>query len=128
MKLNKLTFILAAGAVMIVTLTADSKKSKGGDFLEINPNIKNEALLNELNQLKENFELERQKIQDIYNVEIQQLKDERKAEIRNLKKEFSEKKDEITRSFSGKTKPSLKPHKQKPDKTVVDKSKLKKRQ
>ena len=128
MKLNKLTFILASGAVMIVTLTADSKNSKGGDFLKINPNIKNEALLNELNQLKENFELERQKIQDIYNVEIQQLKDERKAEIRNLKKEFSEKKDEITRSFSGKAKPSSKPHKQKPDKSLLDKKKLKKNQ
>ena len=33
-----------------------------------------------------------------------------------------------TRSFSGKAKPSSKPHKQKPDKSLLDKKKLKKNQ
>ncbi len=128
MKLNTLSLILVAGAVMIVTLTADTKPSKGGDFLKVNPNIKNEALLNELNQLKQNFKLERQKIQELYTAEIQKLKEERKAEIRALKVEYAERKDEITKAYGDKIKTSANLPKQKPDKTVVDKSKLKRNQ
>ena len=127
MKLNKLTLI-GVGAIMLTALTADTKNTKSGDFLKVNPNIKNEALLNELNQLKLEFDSERQKIQELYNTEIQKLKEERKTEIRALKVEYSEKKDLINKSFGDKIKAFANHPKQKPDKTVVDKSKLKKRQ
>ncbi len=128
MKLNKLTLILGASAIMMTALTADTKNKNAGDFLKVNPNIKNEALLSELDQLKLEFDSERQKIQELYSAEIQKLKEERKAEIRALKVEYSERKDVIIKSYGDKIKSSATLHKQKPDKTVVDKSKLKKRQ
>ena len=95
MKFTKTT-ILAGSIFLLFSLSIASEKSiKKGHFLKINPNIKNEELRRELTILLEDFDAERQKIQDYYEKEIEKLREERKSEVKALKMEFGKKREAL---------------------------------
>ena len=84
------TTILSICFLFVLPLSAEGKiPAEKSHFLSVNPNIKNKELKSELEKLKQDFEFNRQKIQDYYTKEIERLKEERRSEIKALKKQFA---------------------------------------
>ncbi len=99
--------------ISVNLLFADLKhKKNGGNFLRINPKIENVDLRNELENLKEEFLIQRNSIVEEFDNKIHILKEDRKEEIIRLKDEFLIRKEKIMDSYStdrGK-KPRIKKH------------------
>ena len=95
MKFTKITILTGSFLIMFSLYGAVEKDH----FLSINANIKNEDLRRELNILKQDFDNEKQKIQDYYKREIGQLKEERQSEVKALKMEFGEKRGTLLRKY-----------------------------
>jgi len=119
MKLTQLT-ILCSSFLLFASLAIAKDKSIDKDkFLRINPNITNEALRAELNNLVIEFEAERKQVQSYYAKEIDALKDERRLEIKSIKNEFGEKREALFIKYGEgrkKTKPAIKPNMEKREK------------
>ena len=116
MKLTNLT-ILLIGFMLLVSLASSEGKSINKDnFLRINPNITNEALRAELENLVMDFDAERQRVHDSYAKQFEVLKEERRSEIKSVKDEFSEKRKALLAKYGEdrkKTKPTISPEKKK---------------
>ena len=65
MKWKKLYLLLGSILFLFSFSSAEVKGKKGDNFLRVNPNITNEELRLEMEKLRNEFEGERQKIQDI---------------------------------------------------------------
>ena len=119
MKLTK-SIILCSCFLLLASLVNGEKKSHDKDiFMRINPNITNEALRAELENLGKEFDIERQQIRDLYEKKIQTLKDERQTEIKSIKNEFGEKREALFTKYGEnrkKTKPAVKPNMEKREK------------
>ena len=99
MKFTKLT-ILAGSFLLLFSLSSAGKKSVEKDhFLSINPNIKNEELRAELEILMQNFDIERQRIQNYYTEEIEKLREENQLKIKVIKNEFGEKRKALKKKY-----------------------------
>ncbi len=92
--------ILCICFLFVLPLSAEGKKpAEKSHFLSVNPNIKNKELKSELEELKKDFEYNRQKIQDYYTKEIEHLKEERRSEIKALKKQFAGQRETLLKKY-----------------------------
>ena len=113
MKLTKLTILLCSTLLLISLASAEGKPIKKDHFMQINPNITNEALRAELENLGMDFDAERQRVHDSYAKQIEVLKEERRLEIKSVKDEFSEKRNALFAKYGEdrkKTKPAINPN------------------
>jgi len=119
MKLTKL-IILFSSFLLLASLIIAEDKSIGKDkFMRINPNITNEALRVELENLAIEFDVEKQRIRNSFDKKIETLKDERRIEIKSIKNEFGEKREALFTKYGEsrkKTKPAIKPNMEKREK------------
>ena len=119
MKLNKL-IILFSSFLLLASLIIAEDKSIGKDkFMRINPNITNEALRVELENLVIEFDVEKQRIRNSFDKKIETLKDERRIEIKSIKNEFGEKREALFTKYGEsrkKTKPAINPNMEKREK------------
>ena len=116
MKLTNLTILLSGFMFLISLASAEDKSINKDNFLLINPNITNEALRAELENLAMDFDAERQRVHDSYAKQFEVLKEQRRLEIKSVKDEFSEKRNELFTKYGEdrkKTKPSISPEKKK---------------
>ena len=116
MKLTNLTILLSGFMFLISLASAEDKSINKDNFLLINPNITNEALRAELENLAMDFDAERQRVHDSYAKQFEVLKEQRHLEIKSVKDEFSEKRNELFTKYGEdrkKTKPSISPEKKK---------------
>ena len=95
MKLTKLTILLSSTLLLVSLASAEGKPIKKDHFMQINPNITNENLRAELENLVIDFDVERQRVHDSYAKQIEVLKEERRLEIKSVKDEFSEKRSTL---------------------------------
>ena len=119
MKLTQLTILCSSFLLFVSLAIAEDKSIDKDKFLRINPNITNEALRAELNNLVIEFEAERKQVQSYYAKEIDALKDERRLEIKSIKNEFGEKREALFIKYGEgikKTKPAINPNKIKREK------------
>ena len=126
MKLTNLTILLIGFMLLVSSVGAEDKSINKDNFMRINPNITNEALRAELEDLVLDFDAERQRVHDSYAKQIEALKEERRLEIKSVKDEFSEKRNALFAKYAEdrKTnKPSISPDKKK---KVKDKKSLRK--
>ena len=128
MKLTKLTIIFSSFLLLASLIIAEDKSIGKDNFLRINPNITNEALRAELENLVIEFDVEKQRIRNSFNKKIETLKDERRIEIKSMKKEFGEKRKALFTKYGEdrkKTKPAINPNmeKREKDKKPLRKSK-----
>ena len=92
--------ILSIVFLFVFPLSAEGKKPViKGHSLSVNPNIKNKELKNELEGLKQDFEFNRQKIQDYYTKEIERLMEERRSEEKALKKQFTDQREVLFKKY-----------------------------
>ena len=126
MKLTNLTILLIGFMLLVASVGAKDKSINKDNFMRINPNITNEALLAELEDLVLDFDAERQRVHDSYAKQIEALKEERRLEIKSVKEEFSEKRNALFAKYGEdrkKNKPAISPNKKK---KVKDKRSLRK--
>ena len=119
MKLTKL-IILFSSFLLLASLIIAEDKSIGKDkFMRINPNITNEALRVELENLAIEFDVEKQRIRNSFDKKIETLKDERRMEIKSIKNEFGAKREALFTKYGEnrkKTKPAINPNMEKREK------------
>ena len=119
MKLTQL-IILFSSFLLLASLIIAEDKSIGKDkFMRINPNITNEALRAELENLVIEFDVEKQRIRNSFDKKIETLKDERRIEIKSMKNEFGEKREALFTKYGEsrkKTKPAINPNMEKREK------------
>ena len=116
MKLTNLTILLSGFMFLISLASAEGKPIKKDHFMQINPNITNEDLRAELENLVMDFDVERQRVHDSYAKQIEVLKEERRLEIKSVKDEFSEKRNALFAKYGEdqkKTKPAINPNNRK---------------
>ena len=87
---------------ILTVLTADVKEKMEADFLGVNDNIQNEEHHDELQALREKFNLERTQIQKYYNEKIEALKEARRGEIKAIKKDFAGRREILMKKYTGK--------------------------
>ena len=116
MKLTKLTIIFSSFLLLASLIIAEDNSIGKDKFLRINPNITNEALRSELENLVIEFDVEKQRIRNSFDKKIETLKDERRIEIKSMKNEFGEKREALFTKYGEsrkKTKPAIKPNMEK---------------
>ena len=126
MKLTNLIILLSGFMFLVSLASAEGKSINKDNSLRINPNITNEALRAELENLAMDFDAERQRVHDSYAKQIEVLKEERRVEIKSVKDEFSEKRNALFAKCGEdrkKNKPAISPDKKK---KVKDKKSLRK--
>ena len=99
MKFYRRTILSSILILALSQLGAIDKLVKKDHFLSLNPNIKNEKLKSEMEQLKQDFDFGNQKIQKYYTMEINKLKEELHLEVNALKKEFEGKQKVLLQKF-----------------------------
>jgi len=113
MKLTTLTILCSCFLLLTSLATGENKSIDEDKFMRINPNISNEALRSELENLVKEFDVERQRVRKSYDKKIETLKDERRIEIKSIKKAFGEKREALFIKYGEgrkKTKPAIKPN------------------
>ena len=113
MKLTKLTILFSSFLLLASLIIAEDKSIGKDKFMRINPNITNEALRAELENLVIEFDVEKQRIRNSFDKKIETLKDERRIEIKSMKNEFGEKREALFAKYGEsrkKTKPAIKPN------------------
>ena len=116
MKLTNLTILLSGFMLLVSLASSEGKSINKVNFMRINPNITNEDLRAELENLVMDFDVERQRVHDSYAKQIEVLKEERRLEIKSVKDEFSEKRNALFAKYGEdrkKTKPAISPEKKK---------------
>ena len=88
--------------IMLTVLSAEVKEKKGDDFLRINDNIQNEELRAELEGLREEFMIEKNRIHEYYNEKMENLKKTKRGEIKTIKNNFSERREVLMKKYVGK--------------------------
>ena len=119
MKLTKLTIIFSSFLLLASLIIAEDNSIGKDKFLRINPNITNEALRSELENLVIEFDVEKQRIRNSFDKKIETLKDERRIEIKSMKNDFGEKREALFTKYGEsrkKTKPAIKPNMEKREK------------
>ena len=119
MKLTKLTILFSSFLLLASLIIAEDKSIGKDKFLRINPNITNEALRAELENLVIEFDVEKQRIRNSFDKKIETLKDERRIEIKSMKNEFGEKRKALFTKYGEdrkKTKPAINPNMEKREK------------
>ena len=119
MKLTKLTILFSSFLLLASLIIAEDKSIGKDKFLRINPNITNETLRAELENLVIEFDVEKQRIRNSFDKKIETLKDERRMEIKSMKKEFGEKRKALFTKYGEdrkKTKPVINPNMEKREK------------
>ena len=119
MKLTKLTILFSSFLLLASLIIAEDKSIGKDKFLRINPNITNEALRAELENLVIEFDVEKQRIRNSFDKKIETLKDERRIEIKSMKNEFGEKREALFTKYGDsrkKTKPAINPNMEKREK------------
>ena len=119
MKLTKLTILFSSFLLLASLIIAEDKSIGKDKFMRINPNITNEALRAELENLVIEFDVEKQRIRNSFDKKIETLKDERRMEIKSMKNEFGEKREALFTKYGEsrkKTKPAIKPNMEKREK------------
>ena len=119
MKLTNLTILLIGFMLLVASVGAEDKSINKDNFMRINPNITNEVLRAELEDLVLDFDAERQRVHEIYAKQIEVLKEEKRLEINSVKNEFSEKREALFIKYGKdrkKTKPDNNPNKIKREK------------
>ena len=110
MKLTKLTILFSSFLLLVSLIIAEDKSIGKDKFIRINPNITNEALRAELENLVIEFDVEKQRIRNSFDKKIETLKDERRIEIKSMKNEFGEKREALFIKYGEsrkKTKPAM---------------------
>ena len=113
MKLTKLTLLSSSFLLLVSLIIAEDK------FLRINPNITNEVLRAELENLVIEFDVEKQRIRNSFDKKIEVLKEERRIEMKSMKNEFGEKREALFIKYGEtrkKTKPAINTNKVKREK------------
>ena len=95
MKLTTLTILCSCFLLLASLVNGENKSIDKNKFMRINPNITNEALRAELENLGKEFDVERQRVRNFYDKKIELLKDERRIEINSIKNEFSVKRETL---------------------------------
>ena len=119
MKLTNLTIIFSSFLLLASLIIAEDKSIGKDKFMRINPNITNEALRAELENLVIEFDVEKQRIRNSFDKKIETLKDERRIEIKSMKNEFGEKRKALFTKYGEdrkKTKPAINPNMEKREK------------
>ncbi len=119
MKLTKLTILFSSFLLLASLIIAEDKSIGKDKFMRINPNITNEALRAELENLVIEFDVEKQRIRNSFDKKIETLKDERRIEIKSMKNEFGEKREALFIKYGEsrkKTKPAINPNMEKREK------------
>jgi len=119
MKLTKLTILFSSFLLLASLIIAEDKSIGKDKFMRINPNITNEALRAELENLVIEFDVEKQRIRNSFDKKIETLKDERRIEIKSMKNEFGEKREALFIKYGEsrkKTKSAIKPNMEKREK------------
>ena len=119
MKLTTLTILCSCFLLLDSLLNGENKSIAKDKFMRINPNITNEALRAELENLVIEFDVEKQRIRNSFDKKIETLKDERRIEIKSMKNEFGEKREALFTKYGEsrkKTKPAIKPNMEKREK------------
>ena len=119
MKLTKLAILFSSFLLLASLIIAEDKSIGKDKFMRINPNITNEALRVELENLAIEFDVEKQRIRNSFDKKIETLKDERRIEIKSMKNEFGEKREALFTKYGEsrkKTKPAIKPNMEKREK------------
>jgi len=119
MKLTKLTILFSSFLLLASLIIAEDKSIGKDKFMRINPNITNEALRAELENLAIEFDVEKQRIRNSFDKKIETLKDERRIEIKSMKNEFGEKREALFIKYGEsrkKTKPAINPNMEKREK------------
>ena len=119
MKLTKLTTLFSSFLLLASLVNGENKSIDKDKFMRINPNITNEALRAELENLVIEFDVERQRIRNSFDKKIETLKDERRIEIKSMKNEFGEKREALFTKYGEdrkKTKPAINPNMEKQEK------------
>ena len=110
MKLTILTILCSCFLLLASLVNGENKSIDKDKFMRINPNITNEALRSELENLGKEFDVERQRVRNFYDKKIELLKDERRIEINSIKNEFSVKREALFTKYGEsrkKTKPAI---------------------
>jgi len=95
MKLTTLTILCSCFLLLASLVNGENKSIDKNKFMRINPNITNEALRVELENLVIEFDVEKQRIRNSFDKKIETLKDERRIEIKSMKNEFGEKREAL---------------------------------
>ena len=93
MQLTKLTIFFTYFLLLASIVNGEKKLNDKEKFLSINPNITNEALRSELENLMEEFGVEKQRVRIFYDEKIIALKAERLKKIQSIKKDFGERRE-----------------------------------
>ena len=128
MKLTTLTIFCSCFLLLTSLVNGENKSIDNNIIMRINPNITNEALRAELENLVKEFDVEQQRVRKAYNKKIETLKDERRMEIKSIKNEFGERREALFTKYGEsrkKTKPAINPNmeKREKDKKPLRKSK-----
>ena len=99
MKFYRATILSSILILVLSLLGAIEKPVKQDHFLSLNPNIKNEELKSEMEQLKKGFDIGNKKIKNYYSMEIDRLKEEMHLEMNAFKKEFEGKRKVLLQKF-----------------------------
>ena len=119
MKLTKLTILFSSFLLLASLIIAEDKSIEKDKFLRINPNITNEVLRAELENLVIEFDVEKQRIRNSFGKKIEVLKEEKRIEMKSIKNEFGEKREALFIKYGEtrkKTKPAINPNKLKREK------------
>ena len=111
---KKYTILLIASLFLILPLLkAEVKDKKGDHFIKINPKIKNEELIAELQNLRKKFNIERDLLHEEYKEKMEALKMAKKNDVKALKNDFAKHRELLLNKY---------PHKKrkKPKKTTVE--------
>ena len=120
MKQTKLTILFSSFLLLASLIIAEDKSIGKDKFMRINPNITNEVLRAELENLVIEFDVEKQRIRNSFDKKIETLKDERRIEIKSMKNEFGEKREALFIKYGEsrkKTKPAINPNMEKREKS-----------
>ena len=119
MKLTTLTILCSCFLLLASLVNGENKSISKDKFMRINPNITNEALRAELENLGKEFDIERQRVRDFYDKKIQILTDERRTEIKSIKNDFGTRREALFTKYGEnkkKAKPSVKSNMEKREK------------
>jgi len=128
MKLITLTIFCSCFLLLASLVNGENKSIDKDNFMRINPNITNDVLRSELENLVKEFDVERQRVRNSYDKKIETLRDERRIEIKSIKNEFREKRKALFIKYGEdikKTKPAINPNMEKREKYGEDIKKTK---
>ena len=116
--------VITSSILLIMTyLSAEVKGKRGDDFLRINDNIQNEELRAELEGLREEFMIEKNRIHEYYNEKMENLKKTKRGEIKTIKNNFAERREVLMKKYAVEMR--TKPQKRTPESVKKESVKMK---